>query len=133
MNNINSHYLIYCIKNFFVRFLKFFGFTFRLIVFENYSADRRRCDYRRFVFKKNSRCHKIILSDFYLYYAKPPLLKATVYCLNNSYNDLFSIGRANKQSLSVIIISLYNNTINIKALVRRTSRKKQQNIFRKSF
>ena len=52
MNNINSHYLIYCIKNFFVRFLKFFGFTFRLIVFENYSADRRRCDYRRFVFKK---------------------------------------------------------------------------------
>ena len=52
MNNISSRYLIYYIKNFFVCFLKFFGYTFRLIVFENYSVDRRRCDYRRFVFKK---------------------------------------------------------------------------------
>lgn len=51
MNNISSRYLIYCIKNFFVRFLKFFGYTFRLIVFENYSANRRRCDYRKFVKK----------------------------------------------------------------------------------
>ena len=89
MNNISSRYLIYYIKNFFVCFLKFFGYTFRLIVFENYSVDRRRCDYRRFVFKKNSRCHKILLSDFYLYYAKPPLLKATVYSLKISDNDLF--------------------------------------------